>query len=103
MNKAIITLIITVLFLGAGGGIYGGFFSLKTKTERVEKDVEKVEEKVEEAEDKINEEEKINLKQTILIEQINKDRAEQSDKEAIRTKAIIDALNKLTERLEKAE
>lgn len=43
---------------------------LKNKVDNTEKEVEKIEKCVEEAEDKIVENEKIDIEQTVLIEQI---------------------------------
>jgi len=91
MQKILITAL--GIFLASALTAYTGFFTLKAKTENVEKkveeikeeakdDVEKLEEKTEsdvkgleakteEAEDKIVENEKIDLEQTILIKQIS--------------------------------
>jgi cell division protein FtsB len=106
INKNILwTLIIPILFFsGVGGrGLVGNFYRWVAKAEETEKKVEKleakdekIEEDVEENEEAIDENEKIDLKQTILIEQINKDRAEQSTI----NKGILDYLNKLNKKID---
>jgi uncharacterized protein HemX len=62
-DATILGIIVTVLFLGGGGGLVGKVYQLLGRTEKIEEQVEENKEDVEEAEEEIDQEENINIQQ----------------------------------------
>lgn len=64
----ILGIVVTVLFLGGGGGLIGKFYKLLGRTEKMEEQVKETKEDVKEAEEEIDQEENINIKQQEQIQ-----------------------------------
>jgi hypothetical protein len=67
-NKQLTTLIVTTLF--GAGGIVGTVYTLKADTKNMKEDVVKLEAKMENTTEEINENEKIDIRQSVLLEQV---------------------------------
>lgn len=66
----ILGIVVTVLFLGGGGGLVGKFYKLLGRTEKIEEQVKETKEDVKEVEDEVDQEENINIAQSTAIQQI---------------------------------